>query len=405
MQDQAPQLWTSASPAAIKRTTTGESKQLLRLILSAWHQVPFYKSHWRGIAAQLPDLRFPEDLNQVPIVQKADLLATPIESLLDRSCNERKLTLEKTSGSSGQPMEILKDPASVRRRSLRFLRSLLICGYRPGQRLLLISSRRAAGLMSYARWHYADLRDQHLQQEYQRVRPHALYGPLSSLLQICDHPDGIPTGFHRPSIVISTAEQMLPAQRAVLEKTFGCPVADFYGMTEVGLVAFRRPLADRFEPASADLLLEFLPLADDPATERLVVTDLTGGAMPMIRYDTGDLVRRRSGLDAGIEEFVGRRIDSLKLPTGSSVSPYRVTMRLEALAGLRQYQVVQRKDLSLDVSFHSETANANAVGKALAAALDEVCAELPRRLHFHASSLPKVAGKFRPVHSEAGAGP
>jgi len=389
----------TAAPASTVR------KQLTKLIQNCARRVPFYGRHWAALATRLSSMQFPEQLGELPLVTKADLLAQPPDDLLDSSFSDNSLSVEKTSGSSGQPMEIHKDQASVRRRGLRFLRGLLACGYRPGQRLMLISTRRSGGLMSYARWHYVDLRDEQLLQEHQKIRPDVLYGPLSSLLQICDQARRDTASLHKPSIVVSTAEQMIPAQRALLEATFGCPVADFYGMTEFGLVAFRRPQATDFELASDDLLLEYVPLADDSAAERLIVTDLSGGAMPLVRYDTGDLVsRNREQKGQPIREFVGRRIDSVRMPSGDTVSPYRVTLGLETLKLLRQYRVVQRKDLSVDVYFHCDERQVEAVRSDIANVLAGLCPGLPLRFHFEKAALLKVAGKFRPVESEVRAG-
>lgn len=388
--------------------TPGRAKHLTRLINGAWQRVPFYAKHWRDVGTRLPSMRFPDQLNELPIVQKSDLLTATSADRLDQGFLDHRLIVEKTSGSSGQPMEIHKDPASVRRRGLRFLRALLSCGYRPGQRLMLISTHHSGGgsggLMSFARWHYCDLRDEQLLEAYQRLRPEVLYGPLSSLLQICDRAENT-RDLHVPSLVISTAEQLLPAQRTLLETTFKIAVADFYGMTEIGLIAFRRAPAVSFEAASADLLLEFLPLAGDDSHERLVVTDLTGGAMPLIRYDTGDLVCRHLHNGASvIGEFVGRRVDSIRLPSGSTISPYRFTMRLEALSALRQYQVIQRQDLSLDVYVHCDERHTETVREQIFTALGALCADLPARVHYQKNALPRVAGKFRTVQSEARAG-
>jgi len=396
----APSPSISALTHRATNNVTPADKQLARLILAASQRVPFYARHWRALSGRLASMQFPAQLGELPVVQKADLLAQPPEDLLDRSFREHRLSIEKTSGSSGQPMEMHKDAASVRRRSLRFLRALLSCGYRPGQRLLIISTRRTGGLMTYARWHYADLRDEELLQEYQKVRPEILYGPLTSLLQICEQARRTGTPLHRPTAVISTAEQLMPAQRELLQKAFDCGVGDFYGMTEIGLIAFRRPGANSYEMASNDLLLEFLPSDDDPYSERLIVTDVTGGAMPMIRYDTGDFVLRTAGPDKIIREFVGRRVDSIKLPSGMAISPYRFTMRLEALPQIRQYQVVQRKDMSLDVYFHSDERHTDTIREGISTALAELCGELPARIHFQKLALHKVAGKFRPVESE-----
>ncbi len=387
--------------SASNQTNQRDDRQLTRLILNAWQRVPFYSRHWNHLGSRLASMKFPAQLSELPVVRKSDLLAQRAADLLDSSYDKQRLSIEKTSGSSGQPMEIHKDTASTRRRGLRFLRALIGCGYRPGHRVLVISTRRSAGLKRFIGWHYADLRDEDLLREYQTVRPYVLYGPLSSLLQICDLARANGTDLHRPAVLVSTAEQMIPSQRTLLEKSFRCPVADFYGMTEVGLVAFRRPNATRFELASKRLLLEYLPINDATGAERLIVTDITGGARPVIRYDTGDLVFRSTQEQGNvIRDFVGRSVDRITLPSGQSISPYRVTLRLEALPHLRGYQVVQRKDMSLDVYFNTDDQHTDAVRVDICNALAELCGELPARFHFQRDAVHRVAGKFRPVQSE-----
>jgi phenylacetate-CoA ligase len=372
-------------------------------VRGAWQYVPLYRAHWGSLAAHLPQMRFPEQLAELPVIGKADLLAHPPSDLIDDRYRGRPLSSEKTSGSSGQPFEVRKDRATVRRRSLRFLRALLKCGYRPGQRLLLISTRRTAGVKRVFRWSYVDLRDEQLFAEYQKARPDVLYGPLSSLLEICSSARRASTALHTPSVVISTAEQLMPSQRRMLEQAFGAPVADFYGMTEVGLVAFRRPAANQYEWASEDVLPEFLPIGGEDGTERLILTDLTGGAMPLIRYDTGDLVRREQAqTGTPIFQFVGRKVDSLRLPSGNAVSPYRVTLRLEQIDRVRQYQVIQRPDLALDVYVHVGSDDVDRVCGEVRSALEEICGDLPMRVHPQAEALQAPRGKFRPVQSEAG---
>jgi phenylacetate-coenzyme A ligase PaaK-like adenylate-forming protein len=260
-------------------------------------------------------------------------------------------------------------------------------------------------MMKWARWHYADLRDEDLLQEYQSLRPAVLYGPLTSLLQISEQAKLAGIQLHRPTVVISTAEQLMASQRTQLEVSFNCQIADFYGMTEVGLIAFRRPGATAFTRASNDLILEFEPLPDDSSADRLIVTDVTGGVRPVIRYDTGDLVRHTADEQPPvIHEFVGRRIDSVVLRDGRRVSPYRLTMSLEAVLDIKQYQVIQRSDLSLDVYFHSDERHTDAIGQKLLTVLSDICGDLPARIHFQKLATSKVAGKFRPVQSEVRVG-
>ncbi|HUO66540.1 MAG TPA: hypothetical protein VMV37_03340, partial [Gammaproteobacteria bacterium] len=268
---------------------------LQRLVNDAARHVPFYRSHWASAGIDVERLSLPRDFASLPVVRKNDLLAAGAQARLDDRRRRDDLVVDSTSGSSGQPFEVLLDRSAVRRRRLRFLRALVGAGYRPGERLMLVASRHATPIGArLLGWRYASLKqgEDALAAEYVRTRPGVLYGPLSSLLALADTLTTAHRGHPRPRLVVTTAEESTAAQRRILERAFGSRIADFYGMTELGLVAWREGCEKPYRVPATNLLLEYLPCAADDALERLVVTDLSGGAMPLIRYDTGDLVRR-----------------------------------------------------------------------------------------------------------------
>ena len=299
--------------------------KLERLVKETARHVPFYRAHWASAGVDVGRLSLPHDLFRLPVIRKSDLLAARVKARLDDRRRGANLVAETTSGSSGEPLEILLDRLSVRRRQLRFLRALVGAGYRPGERLMLVASRHAAPLGArMLGWTYASLKEGEdaLAAEYWRVQPNVLYGPLSSLLALADRLTSGRRRHHRPKLVVTTAEEVTTAQRGTLERAFVPNIADFYGMTEVGLVAWRSGLEHPYRLSAANLLLEYLPCAADDELERLVVTDLSGGAMPLVRYETGDLVRRDHTLPgAPIVRIAGREIDCLHLPGGGRISP------------------------------------------------------------------------------------
>lgn len=375
--------------------------------------VPFYRHHWRAAGVEVRGLRWPEDLARLPVVTKADLLRCEVAARLDARFAHGKLTAETTSGSTGQPLELRIDKAHARRRRWRFLRALVACGYRPGDQLMLISSRpsgairRVSTWATLARWKYVDLYagENELLQEYLRTQPRVLYGPLSALLMLAQaiDRDG-PANYHRPAIVVSTAEQLTDSSRRSLREAFGVDVTDFYGMAELGLVAWCKSGEQHYFTAQHGLALEFLPTADLAGFERLVVTD-PDGPMPLIRYDTGDLVRRdRTRADSPIVEIGGRQVDFIRLPDGRRVSPYRIDGALSELPGLRRYQVLQQPDLSIDLSVgtagNDSAPTLELAREALLRVLYDVQVNL-RVHHLPTAHLP-LTHKLRPIQSRAG---
>lgn len=346
-------------------------------------------------------------LDRAQLLDKAALRAARVEDRVSARRRGRRLTAELSSGSSGEPMTILSDGAALRARRFAFLRALLACGWRPWEKLLLMTSRRGVRTLPFARWHYASIGDdtEGLARLAATIAPRVLYGPLSTLELLAGHFHSRGQALPGLRLIASTAEQLTPERQQKLERTFGVPVADFYGLTEFGLVAYRPPGAHGYVPARDSLVLEFLPLAHDRAVEQLVVSDLAERTCPLLRYDTGDLVRRdpaRPGRP--LVEFAGRAFDCILLPNGERVSPYRVDLALEALPGLEAFEVVQQADLSVDVTIEAAASRAEALRQAVAAKLGAVFGHaMPFRVAAGAIRREPRGAKFRPIRSLAGA--
>lgn len=370
--------------------------------------VPFYRELWgESRLAEVTSLGA-EALAGLPLVGKSDLLAADPERLLHSRSRPADLAWEHTSGSSGRPFAMPIDRAGLRRRRLRFLRALLDCGYRPGRRLMLVSSQATGLIERRARWtqrmgwHYCDVgsHEERLRSDYLAIRPHVLYGPMGALLHLADDLRGGDTDRWRPRTVVSTGEQLMPQHRRRLVEAFGPSVTDFYGMTEFGLLSWRRVSDRAYRTPEGPFLMEFLPSTTEHGLESLVVTGLGGGALPLVRFDTGDLVRRdHSSPGAPIVEFVGRSMDSLRLPGGRSVSPYRVVVALEEIPGLQEYRVTQQVDGSVDVALRCRPADASRVSNLARSAMTGLCNGLAVRLDCDSGPLPVVEGKLRPIRS------
>jgi len=365
----------------------------------ASRHVEVYRRLWGAAGSNL-------DLHRTPLLDKSFLRASKPEHRLHDRRRGRALAAELSSGSSGEPMTFQYDGAARRARRFAFLRALLGCGYRPGHRCLLLTSRRKSKWSALAGWHYASIADatEMLAKQLATLNPRVLYGPLSTLELLAEH---LAKHGPRPAalkLVVSTAEQLTPERLTTLEQGFSAPVADFYGMTEFGLVAYRPPGNPNYVPARSSLILEFMPVPGDGAVERLVITDLAERTSPLIRYDTGDFVRRDfTQPDRPILEFAGRAFDCILLPNGERVSPYRIDVALEHLPELRAFEVVQQPDLSIDVTIDVTAAEADRIRGAIATRLTALLGPATP-LRIASGSIRRVPSgvKYRPIRSLAG---
>jgi len=163
--------------------------------------------------------------------------------------------------------------------------------------------------------------------------------------------------------LISISEQLTPGMRIRVERSFGIPVHQNYGLNEIGLVAVRCE-AGRYHVHTEHCLVEIvdeqgLPTAPGE-TGRIVVTALNNLAMPLIRYDTGDLAVAVSGECScnrtlpAFGEIVGRYARVAYLPPGT-IGPVLAlreaieTMPPHLTRDFREFQIHQFADRSIEL--------------------------------------------------------
>jgi phenylacetate-coenzyme A ligase PaaK-like adenylate-forming protein len=280
------------------------ASRLRQLTLDAVEHVPFYKQHWRSNGVDLTRVYTAVHLGFLPVVRKTDL-APHVD-------------------------ELRADEHSARRRRARFMHALRDVGYIPGEKLMLISDEPRPKMAAFLRWTHVDVSqgEQNIFDTYARVRPRVLHGPLSSLVLLARRMLATPDVKCRPKLVVSTGQQLTDEQRSLLESAFDARVADFYGTRELGLIAYSKPGSRGYQLFPREFHIELLRTGT--ALERLVVTDLGGGAIPLIRFDTEDLVRRDlTRSDSLIVEICGADGDSLAAAAGELLSPYEVELALD----------------------------------------------------------------------------
>ena len=341
-----------------------QRRKLRRLVLDAHSNVPMYRALYEPLNLSERDFADPHLLARLPVITKSQLLADTAENRVNRRYRMQALTRETTTGSTGQPFSIYLDRRYRLLRNLRFLKGLLAVGFRPWHRLLLLTDRYA-GLSRHNLWYYQSVESptEALVDAYLQVCPEVLYGFATPLRLLAECLAKRPRATPGPSLVVSTAEMLDAATRLVLESAFGCPVADFYGMTETGLVAWQPAGRGSYVVAHNSVVTELLADESCAGRYRIVMTNLELHASPIIRFDSGDLAF--AGIVDGrpsITAIEGRRIDSIACRDGSAVSPYRVTDALRDVPGLRRFKVSQRTlsrfeiAAEVDVSLQSQAA-------------------------------------------------
>ena len=324
--------------------------RLQKLVVDAARNVPFYEQRYQGIDVNRRCDSAAALLRRLPIVTKNDLLNASQRERVHKRYRMGDLISESTTGSTGQPFTICFDRRYLLRRNMRFLWGLVAAGYRPWHRLMLLTDRYATPERRRKTWHYVPIEQSatDIARTYEALAPQVLYGFTTPLRMLAEAIGKHSTMRRLPQRVISTAEMMDAETRQIIEQAFRCPVYDFYGMTEMGLVARQCPGEEGYILDSASIIAEFVPKGGD--LYGLVMTNLDLKASPMIRYDSGDLVRVDSNAgQARITHFEGRAIDTLVRADGEELSPYRITDELRGIRGLNRFQIIQHDIANISV--------------------------------------------------------
>ncbi|MEP7086847.1 MAG: hypothetical protein ABI884_05890 [Gemmatimonadota bacterium] len=329
------------------------------LLVDAQHS-PFNAMRMRDAGLTRPgalrDLELPLALQSLAPVSKQELRTAGDASLRHGRISASWFS-SRSSGSSGEPFRVYYDA-----------RAWSMLKY-----LVKMRARRAAGMRLTDRVAILDAIDPRVEgssllERLRRLKrisvfrppkemaallaayaPDAIYALPSALLEIA-HAAGQDTPEVRAKRIFTSGELLpLRASRDIRE-AFGGRIFDIYGTSETKEIAWECWAGSRH--INADVVhVEILGVdgtrAEAGVEGEIVVTLLVNRAMPLIRYRTGDrgsllTARCECGRASPLLGVVsGRDADVLELPDGSTLSPYLLTMALEPIPGLVQYQITQ----------------------------------------------------------------
>ncbi len=323
--------------------------------------VPYYEPALSGVGP----LRSLEELRRLPILTK-DAIRAHTPELMSRGFPKDKISSAKTGGSTGTALTVYFDRLCEQHRHGAALRTDAWAGWRPGdwRGALWGSPELPANLKQrirnrlHARLVYLDTMrlDAESMTDFvetlHRMPVRALFGHSHSIYILAQFV--LERGLRPPPIraIVSTSMMLLPSERQVIEQAFSCPVSDRYGCEEVGLIAAECERHQGMHVNAEHLITEIVDEEGMPCAPgvvgRVIVTDLLNRAMPLLRYEVGDLSSWATvpcpcgrGLPT-LERIVGRQADCLQRHDGSLVAGVSLVERtLTAIGGIAQLQLVQ----------------------------------------------------------------
>jgi phenylacetate-CoA ligase len=311
----------------------------LSAFLETADEAPFWRSRFEEHGVDPSGERPFEELAKLPVLTKPEVKNAQ-ESLRPASIDEDSLYDCHTSGTTGSGLQFTQTKSAIQEQWAvwwRYRRRFGLdretwCGYFGGRPIVPVEDGEppfwrvnAAGRqVMFSTYHLspqtvdtyvAEIREREL--EWLHGYPSA----LSLLATVAED-----RGVEPPSsveVVTTGAETLFDHQRAAIERVFDARVHQHYGLAEAVANISECP-AGTLHVDEDFAYVEFLS-QDGSDGKRIVGTNWSNPAFPLLRYDTGDLATvSKSGCSCGIpgrcvDSLLGRVEDYVVRPNGARV--------------------------------------------------------------------------------------
>lgn len=323
------------------------------------------------------------NLEKFPVTNKT-IIRESFDLFLSDKFNFSELIPVVTSGSTGTPFKTYQDKNKKNRNYADTIYFAGKAGYKIGHRLLYLkiwAKQKMKNPFSYWMQNMRPIDVIKLDEKQiaglikEMESQKSIFGILgysSALELVCQYLDKYHPAPVKAKVnsIITMSESLNEYTKASLQKYFGVPAVSRYSNLENGIIAQQETNGSgRFLVNTASYFVEILKMDSDEAAAdgelgRIVVTDLFNYAMPMIRYDTGDLgAIERDATNPGriyLSRVEGRKLDMLYDTSGNIVSSYIMYKNMWQYTEIKQYQLIQEgeKDyifkINADKSFNRE---------------------------------------------------
>ncbi len=357
--------------------------QKLKKVLSfAFSNVPYYQKLMAEWHIHPEDIRSLRDFSGFPLLAKEDIKTNwGILSSCDRNV---RTSLRQTSGSTGDPLKILKDSRTTAWMDAAMHRSYAWFGIAPGSRQMRIWGSEM-GAMGRARQRIKDLMLNRIRlsafdldkknfyefiRKMKRFKPCFGYGYAQSVWEFAKFvvQETIDLGDLNFKAVIVTGEMIFDWQRGVISQAFKCPVVNEYGCTEAGIIAIECPSGSMH--VLSDVLIVETAQDNGPkdlTSAELLITELNNFYSPLIRYRVGDrarLVHEPCPCGRGfpvLRAIEGRSDDFIVFPSGRKVDPYVLEYVIRnipvRLGSVEQFMISQTSESALEIKLIAKSLN------------------------------------------------
>jgi phenylacetate-CoA ligase len=339
--------------------------KLKKVMAYAHTHVAMYREKWRNAGVHPNDLKTIDDLVKFPVVTKDDLRSVCANGLGQEKGRSRNGYLFKTSGSTGTPICVeyerergFYEIAVMSHFSLNYhlktnLKMGMIISVMDDDAIDLLPTREFPGAKRFV----VDALESPDAQidRINDMKPDYLGTYPSVLKNIALRAKEKKIALHQPKLLISSGESQDAHTRRIIQEAFNGVLLDTYISTEAGVMASECLKHNGLHVLSYKTIIEITDdrhqVLPDGQTGNVVVTDLNNLTFPVIRYDgMGDISGyRKERCDCHLKHLPllarieGRKVDSVVLPDNQVIHPFKLTLLMQDVPGIKKFQIRQEK--------------------------------------------------------------
>lgn len=309
------------------------------------------------------------NLSDFPVINK-NLMKNSIEKFISNKYSAKDLISMSTSGSTGTPFIVYQNIEKKKRVNAEVIYYSEKAGYSVGKNLIFLraltdkskKSKIQQWIQNETLIDISNLSEKHVDKILHKIMKTSSSG--SMILAYASTYDALKDYFRkhknfnldkgRITGIVSSSEMLFDDTRETMQSAFNCKCISRYSNQENGIIGQDNEFNNVFILNESNYIIEILKMDEDTLVVdgevgRLIITDLFNYAMPMIRYDTGDIgsivyVKQNGILKKAIKNFGGRRIDVVFDTFGKRLSPHIITNNLWSFPEIQQFQFIQESE-------------------------------------------------------------
>lgn len=342
-----------------------QDQRLAALVRHCWDEVPFYRRVMEERRLRPEDVRRAGDLPKLPIIDK-DLIRRHAPEMIARGLRREDLKESPTSGTTGASFTVWWDRATDVLWNALLWRHRGWAGFRFGDRyatllgrmVVPVGRRRPPFWRRNHPWNQVLYSSFHLHGDnipayvasMRRLGVTALECYPSTGYILARFLEGrgetLPLGR-----VVTSSETLLPIQRELIQSRFATKVFDYYGMSEAVLFGGECGASDGYHLNAEIGICEVVDAGGAPLPPgrhgRVLGTGLVNHAMPLLRYEIGDVsALRDEPCPCGrtlprLDAVTTKAEDIVVTPDGRMISSSALTHPFKPLDRIEKSQIVQ----------------------------------------------------------------